>query len=113
MLPIRTRIREGTDCPPAAYATETIVVGTPGAPSGDGVSWDPSACQDVAEGYCFACDRPVQVQFYRYWAGSEPPWTCQRCGGHDAAFLDRLSRLLLQRIKELEHRLAASQRSGT
>ncbi|MBC8449123.1 MAG: hypothetical protein H8D78_15365 [Chloroflexi bacterium] len=77
------------------------------------VAWGLAPDHEVAEGYCFACDRPVQVQFYRYWAGSEPPWTCQRCGGHDVAFPDRLSRLLLRCIEELERRLAASQEENT
>ncbi|MBC8447798.1 MAG: hypothetical protein H8D78_08615, partial [Chloroflexi bacterium] len=97
---------KGEDWRPDAVATGRLVPGAVNASSSDHASWDPSAWQSAAAGYCFTCDGPVQIEYYVFWAGSLPPWTCQRCGGHDVAFLDRLSELLLQRIGELERRLA-------
>ena len=73
--------------------------------SNSSISWDPSAWQAVTEGYCFTCDRSVQIKYYRYWAGTQPSRTCLHCGGHDVEFLSRVAGRLLERIEELEQRL--------
>ena len=49
-------------------------------------------------GYCFDCDKPVDVLYYASWAGTNPPpLKCAECGSADCAFLDRVSRRLLEK----------------
>jgi len=99
-------MRGGFHCQ-TSRLTESLAPSVGGGPaSTDSASWDPSAYKAVARGYCFRCDRSVDVEYYPAWCGLEPPKKCLRCGSSDVEFLGRVAERLLERIEELERQLA-------
>lgn len=62
---------------------------------------DAVALDAVAEGFCFHCDRPVEIEYQTLYVGTvPPPSTCRSCGGHDVEFMTRAIRYLYRRWRE-------------
>lgn len=57
--------------------------------------------QQVSKGYCFDCDKPVDVLYWPVKGAVEGHLAkCTECGGTDCAFLDRVSRRLLEKQEQ-------------
>jgi hypothetical protein len=59
----------------------------------------------VTRGYCFQCDKPVDIEYHQWWVGeAEPPKRCTECGSADVEFMNRVAERLWEKLQTLQDR---------